>query len=262
MVRWLLRAGAMVAMATAAPAALAQPDDPVTFVGAQLVTVKWGQYMAKNCQPTMAAGWEFFPTQRCRYGSGFGPVPVILLNPDPQRLARWLVTACRDAGAKFLKHCAERLAVRIKCQSGNQFPVAGFVDEGPLYTFRDGVTVAFKEIGANHLNQAPTAGQMETVLENGTVSVVYKFARVQGTTREEYASFVGKPVSDFAGLAWRTEIRSAYQAAWHSDRNALLSAWAKSNRFLIDHKLAPAARFDSYCKKVAANWAAWPIVGE
>jgi hypothetical protein len=262
MLRLLLGAAGVGAALMAVQPASAQPSDAVTFVGAQLSTVSWGQYMAKNCQPAMDAGWPFYPTQLCRYGTAYGPVSVILLNPANDRLAYWLVTACQDAGAKFLKHCAERLAVRIKCQSGNQFPVAGFVDEGPLYTFRDGVTVTFSEIGANHLNKAPTPPQTAAALGGGTVSAVHSYARVQGTTRQEYASFVGKPVGNFAGLAWRDEIRAAYQAAWYSLRNALLSAWAASNRKLIDHKLAPAARFDDYCKKVAANWVRWPISGE
>jgi hypothetical protein len=262
MLRLLFGAAGVSAILMAGPPVSAQPSDPVTFVAAQLPTVSWGQYMSKNCEPTTDAGWPFYPTQLCRYGTAYGPVSVILLNPANDRLAYWLVTACQDAGAKFLKHCAERLAVRIKCQSGNQFPVAGFVDEGPLYTFRDGVTVTFSEIGANHLNATPTAAQTKAALGSGTVSVVHKFARVQGTTRQEYASFVGKPVGNFAGLAWRDEIRAAYQMAWYSPQNALLSAWAASNRFLIDHKLAPAARFDSYCKKVATNWVLWPISGE
>jgi hypothetical protein len=246
----------------AARPACSQPVDAVPFVGAQLLVVGWGQYMAHNCWPTAVLGWELYPVQLCRYASSYGPVPVALLNPDNGRLARWLVSGCQDAGAQYLKHCAERLALRIKCQSGNQFPVAGFVDEGPLYTFRDGVTVTFSEIGINRLNQLPTPAQEASVLGQGTVSKVHKFARIQGTTREEYAGFTGKPVGQFAGLAWRTTIRAAYQAAWASDRNTLLSAWARANRWSIDHKLAPAARFDSYCKSVAANWAPWPITGE
>jgi|GEM_PF-5998637 len=262
MLRLLLGAAGVGAILMAGQPVSAQPSDPVIFVGAQLSAVNWGQYMAKNCQPTMDQGWPSFPTQLCQYGTKYGPVSVILLNPANDRLAQWLVTACQDAGAKFRKHCAERLAVRIKCQSGNQFPVAGFVDEGPLYTFRDGVTVTFSEIGSYYLKKAPTPAQTAAALGKGMVSEVHKYARVQGTTRKEYASFVGKPVGNFAGLAWRDEIRAAYQAAWYSPRNSLLSAWAASNRFLIDHKLAPAARFDEYCQDVTANWVRWPISGE
>ncbi len=100
------------------------------------------------------------------------------------------------------------------------------------------------------------------MLGDGAISEVHRYAKVQGTTRSEYADFVGKPVSQFAGLAWRDEVRQAYQSAWNSEENALLSAWAAANRSLIDHKLAPAARFDDDCKSVAATWVLWPITGE
>jgi hypothetical protein len=109
---------------------------------------------------------------------------------------------------------------------------------------------------------APTDAQTAAALGTGTVSVVHSYARVQGTSRQEYAAFAGKPVGDFTGLAWQAAIRNAYQAAWSSNQNTLLSAWAKSNRSLIDHKLAPAAHFDAYCKTVAQNWSVWPITGE
>src|SRR5262249_13416956 len=145
--------GAAGAILLAGQPVSAQPADPGSLVGQHLSTVRWGQYMAKNCQPTTNAGWPSYPTLLCRYDTDYGRVSVILLNAANDRLAHWLVTACQDAGAKFARHCAERLAVRIKCQSGNQFPVAGFVDEGPLYTFRDGVTVTFSEIGSNHLKK-------------------------------------------------------------------------------------------------------------
>jgi hypothetical protein len=73
----------------------AQPADSVAFVGAQLSTVSWGQYMAKNCQPTTDAGWPFYPTQLCQYGTKHGPVSVILLNPANERLAQCVQS--RDA---------------------------------------------------------------------------------------------------------------------------------------------------------------------
>ncbi|MFL5112356.1 MAG: hypothetical protein ACJ8C3_25630 [Microvirga sp.] len=250
-----------LAFAATAASAHAQPSD-VGFVEGRLSTVAWGQYMAQQCEPTTVSGWEGFPTVLCRYPSAHGTVPVAMMNAGPGRLARWLVAACQDAGAQFPKHCAERLAVRIKCQSGNQFPVAGFVDEGPLYTFRDGVTVTFASIGTSSLQHAPSQAQIDSVLGAGAIAKVHSYARVQGTTREEYAAFVQRPVASFAGLNWRAEVRAAYQAAWSSDRNALLSAWARANRSLIDHKLAPAARFDAYCKSVAASWASWAIAGE
>jgi hypothetical protein len=234
------------------------------FVAEQLTTVKWGQYMAKNCQPVTLAAWPGMPTVSCTYASnsGFGDIKVVMLNAGAERMAKWLLTACADATAQFPVHCAERLALRIKCQSGNQFPIAGLVDEGKLYVFRDGVTVKLKEFGSTALGHKPTDDEQALALSGGTVESVKKFARVQGTTRAEYAKSTGHDASDYAGLAWQSEIKKAYQRAWGSDRNDLLSAWAKANVGLIDHKLDPGAKFDHDCQLVANHWQQWPISGE
>jgi hypothetical protein len=258
----LVRAAAITACLGYAQSGKAESNE--TFVTHQLETVKWGQYMAHDCQPKAMAGWSGLPTKMCTYdsNSGFGEIKVVMLNADAPRMAKWLLAACSDADAQFPLHCAERLALRVKCQSGNQFPVAGMVDEGKLYVFRDGVTVKLEEFGSLTLGREPTEEEQTLALGSGTVEVVKKFARVQGTTRAEYAAFKGQAASDYAGLAWQAAIRDAYQRAWTSDRNDLLSAWAKANVETIDHKLAPAAKFDDYCKSVAHNWVNWPITGE
>jgi hypothetical protein len=249
---------ALPAIGVAAPA----PAD-VAFVETALKTVKFGPYMAVGCQPTEAKGWAGFPSQLCRYPTAFGAVPVILLDPDNARLARWLTQACTDAGASYPKHCAERLALRVKCQSGGQFPISGFVEEnGQLFLFRDGVTVAIKEFGASTLSHAPSPAEETLALDTGAVLKVYAAARIQGTTRAEYAAFKKIEAGPLGGLAWQGAIREAYQLAWSSDRNDLMSAWAVSNRSLIDHKDIAGAKFDPYCKSVAASWKAWPITGE
>jgi hypothetical protein len=255
---------ALLALASQFRVSAANAASNEDFVADQLKTVKWGQYMATNCQPITLADWAGLPTESCTYssGSGFGDIKVVMLNAGPDRMAKWLLTACADAAARFPVHCAERLAVRIKCQSGNQFPIAGLVDEGTLYTFRDGVTVKLKEFGSTALSHKPSDDEQTLALSSGTVESVKKFARVQGTTRAEYAQSTGHNVSDYAGLAWQAEIRSAYKRAWTSDRNDLLSAWAKANVDLIDHKDKPGAKFDDDCKRVARHWAQWPITGE
>lgn len=247
---------------TPAPApAPTSTQSNLDFVTAQVQSVDWGQYMAQNCIPSTVAGWDGFPTVLCRYHTGYGDVPVVLLDANSDRLARWLVSACQDAGATLPKHCAERLALRVKCQSGNQFPVAGFVDEGPLYFFRDGITVSIGALG-DAISRAPTTDEEALVLGGGTVSSVHKFARVAGTTREEFAAFQHLASAGLDGLAWQGIVRAAYQRAWASDHNELISAWAKANLTLIDHKLAPAAQFDTYCQDVARTWRAWPITDE
>ena len=138
--------------------------------------------------------------------------------------------------------------MRIKCQSGNQFPVAGFVDEGPLYTFRDGVTVTFASIGTSSLQHATSQAQIDSVLGAGAIAKVHSYARVQGTTREEYAAFVQRPPRELrrAELAGGSARRVSGGVVVGPERAS--ERLGESDRSLIDHKLAPAARFDAYRK--------------
>src|SRR5665213_655661 len=118
-------------------------DGTVAIAQRDLALNHLGRYMspAGGCHAVVRAGWLGFPTQECTYrGSSGVELNVIVLNPDDAQLARWLVTACQDAGVKNVVPCAERLALVTTCQSGAQFPVAGYVDEGEIFTFRDGVT--------------------------------------------------------------------------------------------------------------------------
>jgi len=220
--------------------------------------------MGHGCAPVEISGWAGFPTEACLYksSSGYGQIKVVLLNPDNDRMAKWLVTACADAGAPNLRVCAERVALRVKCQSGNQFPVAGFVDEGALYLFRDGVTVGITGVkDAEHrtdwLYRSPTSDEETLALTSGTVAKVYSFGRVQGTKRADFASFTGKPASDYDGLAWQAAIREEYQAAWTSDQNRLMSAWAKANVAILKDTVT----FDTFFQQAGCpdglKWTRW-----
>ena len=237
-----------------------ESSDAVTVSG-KLGTNDWGQYMAENCRPATVRGWEAFPTMLCEYRSRTvnKTVPVIMLNADNARLASWIITACQDAALSDVMECAERIAVQIRCQSNNQFPVAGFVDEGTLYLFRDGITVSIagvdtgSEIG---LSRMPTAAEQRLVLQDGTVSRVYRWARIQGTDRQAFASYVGRPVTEFDGVAWATAIRREYQAAWTSSRNRLLSAWAVANAGRLNASTSFSGFYGQACPP-KATWVRW-----
>ncbi len=59
------------------------------------------RYMEKNCEPVEYPGWDGFPLLKCRYevedrGGVQKAAEVILLNPSPQQLARWVVFACLE----------------------------------------------------------------------------------------------------------------------------------------------------------------------
>lgn len=239
-------------------------SEKVSFIKAQLDRMSWGQYFSTNCNSISVANWRGFPTEKCRYTSpsGFGNLEVILLNANNTKTAKWIWTACADASAKYPLHCAERLAAQIKCQSGNQFPISGFVEEWrKLFIFRDGVTVRIGEIGSLTVKEKPTKKMQELALGAGTVTEVKKYARVQGTTRGQYASFKKTDTSQLLGLNWQKTIRKAYQRAWNRSRNDLMSAWAVANRYSIDHKGKITARLWG-CENILRNWAPWPIKGE
>lgn len=119
-------------------------DSNAEFIVRNLRAVSWGQYMRVACNPVELPTWKDLPTQRCDYPSpSFGvKLPVVLIIPDETRLRNWFETACTDAKLSNIRTCAEKLAIQAKCQSNNQFVVAGLVDEGRLFFLRDGVTVS------------------------------------------------------------------------------------------------------------------------
>ena len=61
------------------------------------------------------------------------------------------------------------------------------------------------------------------------------YARISSTTREQYAanggpSAVGKSEPRDARVQdWLSVVRTLYKAAWDSDENTLITAWAKAN---------------------------------
>lgn len=231
--------------------------DDRAFAEAKLKSVSWGQYMHKACHPLEVPNWKGFDTEKCSYNSpsGFGVVPVVMLNPSAKRLSRWITTACADAKLPDIPRCAERVALQIKCQSNNQFPVAGLVDEGALYIFRDGVTVSVEGIdtGGNiGLNRPPTKN--ENVLSlSGNVSKVHSYARVVGTSRHEFANFTNQDLSVVDNLRWMTVIREEYQQAWNSKRNRLMSAWAASHSSELSEHLP----FDVFLKQKCPKDTRW-----
>lgn len=131
------------------------------------------------CKDVKVAGYEGFPTKRCKYenadaGAGIFPAlpaEVIVLNPSAKQLAAWSINACRINGAKdaAMPNCLEELRTKIIRANGAQFPVAGSVVESycnssssyatceslvkekglglrPRHTwFRDGVAIWFSD---------------------------------------------------------------------------------------------------------------------
>ena len=194
-----------------------------------------GRYMEQGCAPAAPApaGWTGFPVQRCAYRSMGVNAVVYLLDAPAEKLAAWTLTACADAGAQDMAGCAKIVARQIAEASNAQFPVAGYVIEpassgggqgeaAVCYLFRDGVTVRTASS-----KSAPGAGACQPDSANDEpLTKAMTFARISSTTREMYLAAGGTGPVD--GLNWPAAARRAYQAAWSSDRNLLISAWARS----------------------------------
>ena len=216
------------------------PAQPLQRVKNFFEARRSSRYMEENCQPTTYPGWEGLPLQECTYGvkGNHDPVrktaKVIMLNAEPEQLARWIVSTCIEVTGGAAPQCTRALSNQILDQSGAQFPVAGIVFEDliphdgrmEVYAFRNGVTVLVP--GVTHRGtQQPTAEEIQKSL-NAEPTKALKFARVQGTTREDYQANGG--TRDVLGLAWLEVSRDLYKAAWGHNRNELLIAWARANR--------------------------------
>lgn len=205
-----------------------------------------GRYMEQNCVDTEYPGWTGFPLKKCTYqltekniskNKTAKHATVIMLNAEPEKLARWVVSACEKVDQQ--SSCRDRLYTQIQRQSNAQLVVAGIVLEDMEadgtwkgYAFRDGVTVRLKAF-PNGIKTQPTQMQVEASLNSTQIVSVGRYARITGTTRQEYLAKKGG-VSELLtqtqpNLAWLTAVREAYQRAWRRDSNELLDAWVMAN---------------------------------
>lgn len=185
-------------------------------------------------------GWEGFPTKRFTYAvtdknGAKKSADVVLLDPSPTQMAMWIVSAIREVNGTDDDALARKAFANAIGQSGGQFPVAGVVYEDILpedgvneaYCFRDGVTVAVE--GVKHRGVDPLSPAEIEASISGKVTRVFKYARIQSTTPEQYIAIGGaKHVLGADGkpsMQWPIAIRQEYQAAWRSERNALIVAW-------------------------------------
>ncbi|MEO6280428.1 glucosaminidase domain-containing protein [Roseateles sp.] len=196
---------------------------------------------SRSCEApvTTFPRWDGFPVQLCSYVDSGIQVKTYMLNPSPDQLAKWTVTACSDAGTLDRRACAVSVSKAIMEASSAVFPVAGFIPEPAssgggqgnamqCFLFRDGVTVTTMSTPS-----APAAVNATCPAPDneGAVVKARRFARVASTTRAEYLAAGGvDPVGTDADgdPRWLDVVRALYQQAWNSDRNVLISAKAKS----------------------------------
>jgi hypothetical protein len=226
------------------PLAIARSSlDADQFADRIATKIAAARYMESNCAPFEYPGWEGFETIRCSYAvidkktgqqkSGL----VVMLNPSPSQLSRWLIHACRNVRPDLDQtRCAEYLLSRVISQSGSQFAVAGLVYEDiypadhvfESYAFRDGVTVRLNDLG-HRMTRPLSADELESFLNATPLETITSgaYARIVGTSRNEYKW--ANPQANVDGLSWLTTVRSAYQRAYRSERNELIEAWLRNN---------------------------------
>lgn len=103
-------------------------------------------YVEDSCQSTTYPGWPY-AAQKCTYQSG---LVVTIANPEPDRVARWIVEASSLIAALDALHTRDRaswevglavIAAHTIGQSSRIFPLAGQIFEnGTVYKFERGVT--------------------------------------------------------------------------------------------------------------------------
>lgn len=235
--------GLAAVMSATVPAHLAAQDEDAALVEASTARFQSrldnGQYMAGSCTPTTLANWADVPLHRCTYRELGASATVTLALPDAARLARWTVTACRDAVALDMTACARHLEQRIWSASNAQFAVRGYVIEPHsviggatndpyCFLFRDGVTVRTASVTSRPPRNGECAPQSA---EDDPITRAFTYARVASTTREELARAPGAPArAELAGVAFPDAVRGEFVAAWDSDRNTLISGAAIADK--------------------------------
>lgn len=194
-------------------------------------------------------GWEGYPVRLYEYYTSKDArtgepkrAKVYLLNPEPEKLAMWILTTCWEVKKSTDKVYIDNLFDAIRRASGAQFPVMGLVYEDQYtrdyqepYVFKDGVTVYVQDSLFIAKNSIASDLQIDNYLnlENSDLKPqTGRYARIVSTNREQYRANGGLEDvgdTDIRKQKWLDVVRELYKSAWHSDRNELLIAWAKGH---------------------------------
>jgi hypothetical protein len=135
--------------------------------------------------------WKGFPTHKWEYtqtdcGGTKRPATVIMLNPSPDQLARWIVRASYDLKQKYDPAFCDALLKHVFLCSGGQFVVRGICLEDmdgdgihTAYPFRDGVTVKVR--GIPGYPQRPLTDAESNTALNAPVADITQFAKRAGS---------------------------------------------------------------------------------
>lgn len=194
-------------------------------------------------------GWEGYPVKLYEYKTGYDSTArarktgrVYLLNPTPEKLARWIMTAVWEVKGNLDFASTEKMRKQILYQSGAQFPVSGVVYEAMYkpgdyypYLFKDGVSVWLNDSTYFAKDRHPNDELLNFYLHMKHTDLkprVGSYARICSTTPQQYTAAGGRePVgtNKQATQHWLYVVRTLYKQAWDSDRNELMVIWAKAN---------------------------------
>lgn len=237
------------------PAAIKQYyKDSLEVLSARCQDVLDAAYMAEKFIEVREdiPGWEGYPVELYEYYTGedvYLGVPkkglVYLLDPSPEKMAKWIVNAIYDATGELKYEDIEKLRTYIKWQSGGQFPVKGVVYEAMYtpgfyepYVFKDGVTVYIADDDMRADDKTCTEEQLQFYLtmDNSALKpYTGRYARICSTTREMYYEAGGtdevglSDTPETRSLKWLDTVAELYKQAWNSDHNFLFDAWARYN---------------------------------
>ena len=235
------------------PVVRAYYRDSLTSLTQRCEKVLKAAYMAekKLGDNTAIPDWEGYPVELWEYHTGndiYLGAPkkglVYMLNPSPEKLARWVVNAVFDATGALDPDDIEKTCSFIQWQSGAQFPVRGVVYEDMYtagfyepYVFKDGVTVYVADSTYLTREKHPNEEMLQyylTLTNDQIRPNTGRYARISSTTREMYydaggQADVGHSDDGQRSQAWLAEVGRLYREAWNSDKNFLIYAWAKAN---------------------------------
>lgn len=218
-------------------------------------------------QAEIPDGRKRFPILYCRYQLEGLAGRVVMMNPDADQIARWVVTTCHQSAVTktelSYEQCVVAVSRMIWLQANAQFPITGMVVEpaklcktawsgSARFGFRHGATVGIEGVpkssddtvidacGVGDLRKAPscTNTQMTDVqLEAALTSDVVKtadnaYARLANLSRLAYSTFAPPPGRcprpDGLQPEWLDISRDGYLAALGSNRYSLIERWITS----------------------------------
>ena len=181
------------------------------------------RYMESTCKTMDGQGnWKGFQVNQCTYQTHDNhKATVIMLNPPREILVKWVVASCAMKygidDERLLAVCSGDLLRWIFFQSGSQFVIAGLVDEGGAYSFRDGIAVMLKLGSLSWIHEVTAEYQKASLNANYPVAHYGNRARIAGVSREWFAAFekqyLKQSPTDSSEENFLPIIRRAYQDA-------------------------------------------------